>query len=266
MRVVSYNIRCSTAPDGNNDWHHRKQLFIESVRKLHPDLMGMQEVTPEQQDDLVAALTDYGTVGVARDDGKREGEFSCIYYRKDRFTLRDSGTFWLSDHPDKVGEKGWDAVCVRICTYAILVDNKTSKEFLAANTHFDHKGKVAVLKSAELLRDKLPQLAGDRPIVLTGDFNSHEDDANYALLTKPTDPKARVMSDTYREIHPKRERDEASFHGFHGTVEGSRIDWILHTAELTCTAAEIDHEHSADGEYPSDHYAVWADLKWNEKR
>src|SRR3546814_15261924 len=50
----------------------------------------------------------YQFVGVARDDGKDKGEFSPLGFRRDRFTLVGSGTFWLSPTPD-TPSKGWDA-------------------------------------------------------------------------------------------------------------------------------------------------------------
>jgi endonuclease/exonuclease/phosphatase family metal-dependent hydrolase len=54
--------------------------------------------------------------------------------------------------------------------------------------------------------------------------------------------------------------DEASFNGWQGTTDGSRIDFILHSRHFTPTAAKIVRT-SYDGRWPSDHYPVTATLE-----
>jgi endonuclease/exonuclease/phosphatase family metal-dependent hydrolase len=262
LRVMSFNVRNSNAHDGDNAWKFRKALFFKTIRAFDPDLLGMQEVLADQYDAVHEALPDYTLIGVARDDGHRKGEWSCIAVRSTRFTVLDSGNFWLSDTPDKVGSVGWDAALTRICTWAKLHDKLADRDFVYANTHFDHVGKQARTNSAKLLATKLPELAGNQPIILTGDFNSTEDTPAYHTLTHMAEHGGAQLIDSYRETHPDRQTDEASFHGFKGTIAGSRIDWILHTPELKATAATIDRAKSDDGHYPSDHYPVTATLEW----
>jgi hypothetical protein len=83
---------------------------------------------------------------VGRDDGKEKGEFSAIFYDTNRLQVLNSGTFWLSETPEKPS-KGWDAAYNRVCTYAVFKDKKSQKEFIALNLHFDHIGNVARVKS-----------------------------------------------------------------------------------------------------------------------
>lgn len=258
LRVMTFNVRNSNAKDGENHWQHRKELFEKTVRDFNPDLLGTQEVLADQYDALAAMFPDYVAVGVARDDGKREGEWSAIFYRKSRFEQLDSGNFWLSETPDEVGSRSWDAACTRICTWARLRDKGSNKEFLYANTHWDHKGDVARLESAKLIRKRLPDLAKGSPVILMGDFNCIEDDAPYRMLTNSDGAQGVALIDSYRKAHPERSKDEASFHGFKGTVTGSRIDWILHTPNFKATAAEIIRPQN--GRFASDHYPVTAIL------
>ena len=171
LRVMSFNIRNSGARDGERNWKNRQELFSAAVRAFNPDLLGTQEVLADQYDDLHRMFPDYTMAGVAREDGKRKGEWAAILYWTDRFEVLASGNFWLSETPDVVGSKGWDAALARICTWVRLRDRITGRTFLQANVHFDHIGKVARVRSAELLVERLPRLAEDAPVILMGDFN-----------------------------------------------------------------------------------------------
>lgn len=264
LRVMTFNIRNSGARDGENHWTKRKEIVHSTIRTFNPDLLGLQEVLADQYENLVSTFPEYAPVGVARDDGARQGEWSAVLYRKDRFEPIGTGNFWLSDAPETVGSQGWDAACVRICTWAKLRDRVTNKEFLFANTHFDHEGKLARLHSARLLRAQLPKLAGDAAVILTGDFNCTEESEPYRTLVTSetaTQSEQKPLFDSYRLVHPNRTETEASFHAFKGTTAGLRIDWILHSQELKPLSAEI-LQASSEGRYSSDHYPVTAVLEW----
>src|SRR5947209_2854438 len=124
----------------------------------------------------------------------------------------------------------------RICTWARLRDRTTGHEFLYANTHFDHKGHLAREKSAQLILTRLTDLAKGVPIILTGDFNVTEDSKPYAVIAGPNANSSVSLIDSYREVHRLRKPDEASFNGFKPVVNGSRIDFIFHSAQLKATA------------------------------
>lgn len=262
LRVMSYNLRTSVAPDGPNHWVHRKDLWASTVRAFDPDLLGVQEAMADQYDHLLEMFPDYGFVGVARGDGKREDEWAAILYRKERIERIDGGDFWLSETPNVAGSRSWDSKHVRICTWAKLEDRQSGRTLLHANTHLDNEGRAARREGAKLLRKKLPELAGGSAIILTGDFNSGEGDEPYNVLVRPEKPDGLLLSDSYREMHPQRQPHEGSLHDFSGKFEGNRIDWILHTPELVPTSAEIDRFRAPDGRFPSDHYAVTALFRW----
>ena len=263
--MTSFNIRNSDAKDGLNDWDHRQELFFHTLGEEHPDLIGLQEVTHKQAQNIREKLADYEFVGVGRNDGKEKGEYAPILFKRDRFERRDWGTIWLSPTPDAIGSKGWDADLPRIATWAKLIDKQNGgREFLYVNTHFDHVGKVARLESAKLLRRKVAELAPSIPVLITGDFNATEDAPPYAALVKPDPDAPPKLIDAFRATHVTRSPDEASFNGFKGTRTGSRIDWILHTPDWTTVSASIDYA-SKDGRYPSDQYPVHAELRWSAK-
>jgi endonuclease/exonuclease/phosphatase family metal-dependent hydrolase len=262
LRVMSFNIRNSAARDGANDWAHRKERVVATIREFHPDLVGAQEVLADQYDDLAHTLGEYILAGVARDDGARKGEWALILFRKERFESIDAGNFWLSDRPEEVGSKSWDAANIRICSWVKLRDKVAQKAIVFANTHFDHKGVIARRESATLLRRRLATLAKKDPLILAGDFNCTESDPPYRVLTEsePLEANGFALIDSYRETYPERTQNEATFHAFKGGFAGARIDWILHSPQFKAVAARIIH--NAIPPFSSDHYPVVAVLAY----
>ena len=260
---MSFNIRYDNPRDGEDRWEKRREFLIETIRAYNPDLLGTQEVLAEQADFLREKLPDYGFVGAGRDDGQRKGEFSAILFRKDRFDVLAHGMWWLSPTPEKVGSKGWDAALPRVVTWARLKDRGRGVTVLMFNTHWDHQGNVARVESGKLMRRLVEDKRGDErdlPVIVTGDFNSTEETQQYRTLTAGDGAAdALKLIDAYREVHPRREPEEASFNGFEGARKGLRIDWILHSPQWKATGAAIDRTQK-NGRYPSDHYPVTAEL------
>ena len=261
VRVMSFNIRYGTAKDGENSWDKRQDFVIDTIRGYNPDLLGTQEVLADQADFLRQKLPGYGFVGGGRDDGQRKGEFSPIMFRGDRFELLAHGMWWLSETPEKVGSKGWDAALPRIVTWARLKDRPSGVTFLFYNTHWDHQGKQARVESGKLMRRLIEDHRGDSdlPVVVTGDFNSTEDQVQYRTLTQG-DGTGLKLVDAYRVVHPQRQPDEASFNGFKLNRQGMLIDWVLHSPHWVAKGAAIDRTER-NGRTPSDHYPVTAELE-----
>lgn len=106
MNVMSFNIRYDNPEDSLNNWRYRKDRAANAIRFYDADIVGMQEVLHNQLQDLQQRLPDYGVIGVGRIDGKEKGEYSALWYKKERFEVLDSGTFWLSETPEVAGSKG----------------------------------------------------------------------------------------------------------------------------------------------------------------
>ena len=264
LRVMSFNIRYSAAKDGENGWEKRQDMVLDTIRAYRPDVLGLQEVLADQADFLREKLPEYDFFGTGRDDGKRGGEASPVMFRKDRFALLARGQWWLSETPEQVGSKGWDAALPRVVAWVRLKDRGSGATLLVFNTHWDHVGVKARVESAKLMRRMIDERRGDDPVVVTGDFNSTEETPQYATLTAGDDAGVRLV-DAYRAVHPGRKDQEASFHAFKGTRDGMRIDWILHSNHWKATGAAIDHTNKA-GRYPSDHYPVTAELELKPSR
>ncbi len=259
LRVMSFNIRFGTANDGENHWSKRKEFLIETIRKFDPDLLGTQETLGFQRDFLQEQLPDYGSLGVGRDDGKDGGEMMALYYRKDRFELLEKGHFWLSETPEQIGSKSWDSSLPRMATWVRLQDRKKKDgpSVLFLNTHFDHKGTVARLESAKLIRSRIDSLRKDSRVILTGDFNAGATSEPYrAMFAK--EPSKTSLIDTWRAKNSEALPDEGTFSGFvEGNTKGPRIDWIGVSDDWKIIQAAIDRT-ARSGRTPSDHFPVQA--------
>lgn len=259
VRVMTFNVRYGSANDGENSWPNRKEVLLDAIRNFDPDLLGTQETLAMQADFLAENLPALTLVGVGRDDGKRAGELSALMFKKVRFELVDSGTFWLSETPDKPGSKSWDSSLPRIATWARLRD-KTSggREICYLNTHWDHRGNKARVESAKIIRRWISEHAPHGVAIVTGDLNITDDHEGYRTLAD--DRQQPRLRDMYRLLYPEPGKDEATFHNFSGKRGGRRIDFIFASSEATPIASAIDYTNR-EGRYPSDHYPVTAVLR-----
>lgn len=258
IRAMTYNIRLDIASDGANAWPKRAALVAALVRHEAPDVLGMQEVLKHQKAYLETALPAYGFAGVARDDGLEQGEYSPLAWRKDRFELLGSGTFWLSPTPSKPS-KGWDAAYPRIATWATLRDRRSGKRLVALNTHFDHVGEVARVQSATIIADwaKRHRKSGEKIIVL-GDFNATPDSAAMTLLG---DTAQTGLRDTRTVTSGEPYGPAGTFNGFRIDSDAAApIDHVLVSSDFSVLGYKVVTQHWG-GRLPSDHYPVIADLE-----
>jgi endonuclease/exonuclease/phosphatase family metal-dependent hydrolase len=252
VRVMSFNIRYGTAPDGENAWPHRKSMVVDVIEEADPDLLGLQEALRDQLDFLCDELKDYQRVGVGREaDGG--GEYSAVLYRRSRFDLSDAGTYWLSDTPEKPGSKTWGNELPRICTWVRLLDRASGRRLLYFNTHWDHQSQQARRNSGELMGRRLQEIAhDDEPVIVTGDFNAAPNNPAFMALLEEGQ-----LHDTFRKVHPD-ETDVNTFNGF-GRPLGLKIDGVLVTDAWEAKDAAIVRTQ-VDGRFPSDHFPVTATL------
>lgn len=257
LRVMSFNILCSK-------WEGRRDLVIAEIKECDPLLLGVQEATAPQMDDLCEALDDYAYVGVGRDDGVRGGEFSAVFYKKAALELLDSGTFWLSETPEKAGSQGWDAACKRIVSWGKFRCGKSGRTFVYANTHFDHRGETARVESAKLVVARAAELTdnGQTPFFISGDFNCNKKTEAYKILSSGFDDKAG-FADSF-ETATKRVAPVARTYNALGRVPADRqdehIDFIFVNDKVEVENFVINPD-LRDGQHPSDHNSIYADLK-----
>ena len=264
FRVTSFNICLANNVDGDNGWEFRKETFVEVVKEDDPMLLGVQEALWSQMEYLDGALDGYKWVGVGRDDGEKKGEFMAIFYKEDAVELLDSGTFWLSETPDKPS-KGWDAACFRTATWCKFRCRKSGKEFVYANTHLDHIGTIARQKGAQLLLERSWELTncGELPFFVSGDFNVSKESEVYKTITGGFGDIPGLI-DTNMVA---KERDIAQPYTFHdwGRVpadKGAIIDFIFVNDKMNVEKFKINPLKHSNGRYASDHVSVVATLSF----
>jgi endonuclease/exonuclease/phosphatase family metal-dependent hydrolase len=268
VHVMTFNIRYGTARDGDNSWDQRKDMVCDVLRRHDPDIVGLQEALRFQIDDIRAALPEYAEIGVGRDDGKTEGEYSAILYRKDRLKPEQSGTFWLSDTPEVCGSITWGNACTRLCTWGRFIRNGSENAFYMFNTHLDHISQFSREKSAALLVLRVRDRQHPDPVILTGDFNAGEDNpaVRYLKGERPLNGNHNGLSknpvplvDTFRLLHPDA-ADVGTFNGFKGKATGDKIDYIFALPGIEVLQAAILRDCQGQ-RYPSDHFPVTAALR-----
>ena len=260
VNVMSWNIRYHNPGDGANAWPHRKDWVAEIIAGNKIDIAGFQEVLAGQFEDLKQRLPDMEAYGVGRDDGKAAGEFSPIFFRRDRFELVEKSTFWLSPKPDEPGSKGWDAALPRIASWLKLKDRQSGSVFFVVNTHFDHKGSQARIESAGLIVRKLREEFSEHPVVLTGDFNTTPGTPPYQTLVHADSKGEAAFLDTFQHSIFEPEGPNSTWNGFREIAAGQRIDFIFTTSSTKVQNLRILTDQR-DGRFPSDHLPVVSELE-----
>jgi len=290
FRVMSFNIRFDTTADGTNSWSFRNHLASATILRHGADVIGFQEALRHQIKDLEASLPGFSWYGVGRDDGKENGEFCPVFWRKDKFRSVDSGTFWLSETPDVAGSRGWGARCRRVATWVRLVtqEENPSKEFFFLNSHFDHEAEQARLESSRLLSHRIPKLIAESnqrlsstnipPVVIVGDLNAVENTQTLRLLRGeerlyPTEDHSNtiVFKDARLEAKQKHNEGDGSFTNWSPgtpTEEAKKfilIDHILHHGDLESEQYGIICE-LWNGKRASDHRPLVVDYRFKPSR
>lgn len=251
LSVMSFNIRNSNANDGTNSWQYRFPASFDMLLKLKPDVVGMQEVLPLQRAMLDEEVEGYKAVGVGRDNGKKKGEQTCIYWNTKTVKMLKWGCFWLSETPDKPSGS-WDTACWRTATWALMKDKRSGKKFYFVNTHLDHVSAIARSKGLELIVSRIAEINPEAyPMILCGDFNVLPNDSCLKVLD------GKMVS--ARETAPQPHDNGATYHNW-GKNKKDVIDYIYYSGFDSCASFRRVTEKFADKPFVSDHYPILAEL------
>lgn len=253
IKVMTYNVRYATAPDGENAWPHRREALIDLVRRHDPDVLGVQEALASQVDELSAALPTHSVIGVGRDDGVRRGEYSAIFYRRDKLGLSEGGTKWISDHPDQPGSIGPGAHIPRVFSWGVFFAAGGGR-LLILNAHLDHESPDARLMGTRQMRE-FADARETLPTLLMGDYNCSFGDVpiEHVLADKrfsAAKPKAGPFG-TFNAFDPK-------------ATDGPMIDHVFTSNEWEVLDAQIDRS-APNGRTPSDHFPFIVRLRLTER-
>jgi endonuclease/exonuclease/phosphatase family metal-dependent hydrolase len=260
LKLMSYNIRYDVTTSNASPWTERHTAISSQIKRFDADIVGMQEVLDHQREQLLSDLPGFASIGVGRDDGQKAGEYSPIFFKEERFRLLNSGTFWLSPTPE-VPSKGWDAALNRICTYAQFFNLESKQSFWVFNTHFDHVGEVARMKSSVLILQKIQEVTkGTRQaVIFCGDLNLNDDHPTISFLQTQ-------MKDALLGSKQVKSNMNSTFNNFDLENEASkRIDYIFTNKKLAVLTFETIVERFGVS-YPSDHFPIFATFRTRKKQ
>ena len=270
LNLMSFNVRYESPEDRDSRaWRERVAGAVRMIRRQRPDCIGVQEALHGQAADLWASLPDYEFFGVGRDDGKQDGEYSGIFYQRERFCPdpTDCGTFWLSDTPEQAGSKTWGNEIPRVAAWLRLVDLATGRGFYVFNTHWDHRHQESRERAAMLISQRIDgRKHAEEPVALIGDFNSVESNPGMIYLTGRSvilagsqQIWANGLRDAYQILHAS-EKNRRTLHFWRDSRKGPlKVDHILVSRGAEIGAAEIV---SGDKPMVSDHFPVNARVKF----
>lgn len=251
FRVAAYNIRYAAEMDeqSGNGWDIRKAPLASLIQRHHFDIVGTQEGDGKQMKDLKGLLPEFDQI-LHPYGGKGDLHNLGILYKGEQFEPLDKGVFWLSETPDTISI-GWDASDRRICQWAKFRHKASGKEFFFFNTHFYWRKDVARRQSGPLIAKKIKEIAGDFPVMVTGDFNS-----------RPETPQVRDILASLKDAYDATESDRKGIEGtgFPGGVfqgkPGGRIDYIFVSPQVQVLDYEVLSDVYNDNRHPSDHLPV----------
>jgi endonuclease/exonuclease/phosphatase family metal-dependent hydrolase len=183
IRVVTWNVLLGQHGGwlwNQHGWPVRKRALETALAAAHPDILCVQEALAGQLNFMAAALPSHQRVGVGRDDGRSAGEHCAIFFDRERFEERGTGTFWLeepTEHPPErlaFGPK-------RICTWVRPRERRTGRFLRVYNTH-NYLTEKAQLAAVRLIAAQLGSGDPSDAILLAGDFNAAPDAPSRRVL------------------------------------------------------------------------------------
>lgn len=257
ISVVSFNV---AAPWGNvlkgTGSGKRVKLFAAYMNAVHPDSIGTQEMNSDWLEKLTELMPEYASYGVKRggDDSEKKSEMNAVFWLKDKYDSVEQNTFWLTETPE-TQSKYEGAGCYRICSYVVLQNKETGRQYIHMNTHLDNASEAAADYGAQVICSYLTRLQTQYPqagVVLTGDFNEYRDGAACQTVAQVLNNTAEAAANpetlrpTYQQWGELEEKDG-----------GGPIDYIFTSGTDVARTAVLDDLSNG---YISDHYGVFAEI------
>ncbi len=257
LTIMSFNIWYNTPKDSLYPLQNRKEKVAEVIKSNKVDIAGLQEPWFDQITDLEKLLPEYAWIGWSRDDGKIKGEFTPVFYLKDKFDVLDKGVFWLSSTPEIAGSIGWNEKLPRTVIRILFREKSTGKQFWFFNTHLG--GNIARTEGAKLLKTKIDEISGDLPVVVTGDFNSKPESEPIQIML---DKNYRiVLEDGFNKAFKKNDEKYTDYWFDGENKDLKRIDYVFVNQKIRVLNHEIINKRMGKY-YPSDHLAIKAEIEF----
>jgi endonuclease/exonuclease/phosphatase family metal-dependent hydrolase len=257
FNAASFNIRYDAAADAKqgDSWDERKGDVAKVILTHDFDIVGTQEGDKKQIEDLAQLLPDYDYTGHPYGGKSGKSHTATIFYKREVMECLEQGTFWYSPTPD-VESFGWDANDLRLCNWGHFLDKATGRDFFYFNSHLYWRLEVARANSGKVLIDKVREIAGDKPVIAVGDYNSREETPQVKdILT--------LLNDAYKvSLTPPAGPVETDLGGgnFLGPAK-ARIDYLFVSKNVTVEDYLVIDDKRPNGHYPSDHLPIVCSIK-----
>ncbi len=267
-KIMSFNIRFLNPKDTlDTSWDARRESCARVIRLYAPDVVGMQEPRVEQTDYLLDMLPEYSghSIQVCDTINEKQTGNDVLLYRNDKYTLLESGYFWLSATPG-IPSEPWDSTDrhYRVAIWVHLLDKNSGKDFYTLTTHFPYKKEPidteVRARCAALIVEKMKEKAGENGTVfVTGDMNASP------KINEPEAPGTRSLAPFYEWMLAARDTailsdDLNSFNGFGRVVPGMKgkiLDHIFYRNARPLVFETIDSPDFGL-RWNSDHYPIIA--------
>lgn len=268
VSVMTFNVLCSLCATKEHDpWEQRLNMFRDVFDRHDPDLVGLQELGPfgDEVGLMLERLPGRGAISFAPEDAAPYPD-AAIFYRKDRFSVIESGEYWLSPTPDVPNSNGFATPQLpRLLVWALLKDKAGDREIYFASTHFDNNTPSQAM-SAPLVKERTAPFAQNTPVVVLGDFNSQPSDPAWDTLTTDAGHgfafvdaqsiAAEWSVITNQEPPPSYDLADRIDHIF---VAGNTTDWSASSWHADLTV------YPPNDRYPSDHFPIVATLEYAKR-
>lgn len=272
LTIMTYNLMCSicgsTPGDDldHEDWDARVPHFGDIIARHSPDVIGMQEyIFADEVTQVLAVAPGYSAIYTTFTSGSLDAyPDATIFYRTSRFTVEDSGHFWLSPTPDsETPSKGWTTkqTATRLVVWAKLKQNHDGREFYFMTTHFDNN-QPNQPNSASLALTRIEPLAATYPVIFVGDFNSEPTTDAYGRLEHGTDGTGFHMTNAHDLVTTTSidtNQTPVPAYDFNNCIDhvwlaGTGVTWASPSWTVDLTV------YGAQKLYPSDHRPVISKL------
>jgi endonuclease/exonuclease/phosphatase family metal-dependent hydrolase len=259
IRIATYTVHyidltAASGPWSEADWEARKDPLDKAFKALGADIVAFQEMESFRRgsDGGLNLARDFllernpGFAAAASGDWQEFPSTQPIFYRRDRLRLIDQGWFFFSTTPDVIYSRTFDGSWPAFASWAEFAPLDGGRPFRVVNMHFEYRSGSNRLQSAGLVRDRIrPAIAAGTPTFVVGDLNARR-----------RSPTAELIAETGIDFAPV---EGSTYHFDRGLNLFFAVDHIGATPDLRRVGGPWVLRQRFGGEWPADHYPVFAD-------
>ena len=280
FRLMSFNIRESTAEVAGNEWTRRQAAVYRMFEDVQPDIVAFQELRREQYKYLFEKFGTKYTFFTYAKDGKiasgrvaditddtsfaNSGQRQAYMIKTSMFEMLEWGRYWFSETPDK-SSYSWDAGTPKLTLWLKMKVKSTGKEFWIFNTHFFPSGDNGKLQCSLMSVERMKAAVGDtvkegkgtndKTIFFCGDLNMEYSDGQNRLA---------VLKDWmwHCNVNAPERDDSKTYSGFRdNSATWTTIDHIFYRNAVNKGYKVVDDETKYGVRFISDHFPIYVDFE-----